>query len=76
MGVGKKVQGGDGCESWRSAKLVHANWEGGDEPMKGCFSRHQCINGYSIDQVLLMHVDDSARRGGEPGAVGPSADSR
>jgi|HubBroStandDraft_1064217.scaffolds.fasta_scaffold893402_1 hypothetical protein len=47
MGVGKEVEGRDGCEPWRSAKLVHADWEGGDEPMKGCLSRHQRVT----DQV-------------------------
>ncbi len=62
MGMGKKVKGRDGCEPWRSAKLVHADREGGDEPMKRGFSRHQC---QCMGQVRSDAVDDSARRGAE-----------
>ena len=43
MGMGKKVEGRDGYEPWRSAKLVHTDREGGNKPMKGSFSRHQLM---------------------------------
>lgn len=56
MGVGKKVEGRDGCETWRSAKLVHADREGRDEPMKGCSSRHQLMRTWPGPDRPVAHV--------------------